>query len=164
MKSILGALCMIAAANQATALSCMRPDPVMTFKQVAAAPEPYFVLYGRLSFDEAALPAGVSDNPAPVPAAITATFSGMSLTTEGFVRPYETELNLVPTCAGPWCGSARSGIDAIYFVRADTDPVMVEAAPCGGFIFENPPAAVTDALTLCMQGGSCSPQPPQQGQ
>ncbi|PUB18558.1 hypothetical protein [Yoonia sediminilitoris] len=159
MKFMMTILGLIVFAGQAAALSCMRPDPIATFNQVAAAPEPYFVLYGRLHFDESALPQGLKDPQSPDPAAIAAEFVGMTLTSAGFVRPYESPVELLPVCAGPWCGSARTDVDAIYFVRADKVPVMAIAEPCGGMIFANPSPEVLDALTVCMQGGACLPQP-----
>ncbi|MEL7180414.1 MAG: hypothetical protein AAFN63_11330, partial [Pseudomonadota bacterium] len=62
MKSLLLAATLAMIAGQSHALSCIRPDPIETFKRVAAAPESYFVLYGKLTFDEAELPSGVSIN------------------------------------------------------------------------------------------------------
>lgn len=159
MKATALALSFAAVAGQAAALSCIRPDPIATFNRVAAAPEDYYVLYGTLTFDEGALPAGVSDKafadatPDPIPA----FFRGKGLTREGFVSDYISPAVLQVSCAGPWCGSARSGVDAVYFVRADTDPVQMEAGACGGMIFEEPGQDVLAALTACMQGGDCRP-------
>ncbi len=159
MKSTALALCLTALATQATALSCMRPDPIQTFQWVADAPESYFVLYGQLTFDESALPAGVSDKPTREPAPIAAFFRGKGLTLDGFTADYISPAMLEIGCAGPWCGSARSGVDALYFVRADNSPVVMEAGPCGGMIFEEPDQATLDMITSCMQGGACSSQP-----
>ena len=159
MKPIILALSLTALAGQAGALSCLRPDPIDTFKQVAAAPEGYYVLYGQLTFDEAALPSGVSNDNFRDPPPIPAQFTGKGLTLQGFTSDYISPVNLQVGCAGPWCGSARSGVDAIYFVRADDPPVTMQAGPCGGMIFEEPDQATLDMLTSCMQGGECSPQP-----
>lgn len=161
MKSILSALCLVALANQATALSCLRPDPIDTFQRVAAAPESYFVLYGKLTFDEDALPGMVTDQviAETPPLSIPAQFHGKGLTLRGFTSDYISPATLQVTCLGPWCGSARSGVDALYFVRADNSPVAMVADPCGGMIFEEPSQATLDMLTSCMQGGECSPQP-----
>jgi hypothetical protein len=158
MKSVILATGLMALAGQATALSCVRPDPIATFQQVAAAPEAYFVLYGQLTFDESALPAGVSQNSVREPAPIPAQFVGKGLTTEGFTNDYISPVTLQVGCAGPWCGSARSGVDALYFVRANEPPVTMQASPCGGMIFEEPDQATLDAITACMQGGPCLPQ------
>ncbi len=159
MKSVFLALGLTALATQATALSCLRPDPIETFQRVAAAPEGYFVLYGQMTFDESALPAGVSNDNVRDPDPIPARFTGKGLTIQGFTSDYISPVTLQVGCAGPWCGSARSGVDAIYFVRADDPPVTMQAGPCGGMIFEEPDQATLDMLTSCMQGGACSPQP-----
>lgn len=158
MKSLILAMSLIALGGQTMALSCMRPDPIATFQRVAEAPEAYFVLYGQLTFDESALPAGVSQNAVREPDPIPGQFVGKGLTSRGFTNDYISPVNLQIGCAGPWCGSARSGVDALYFVRADEPPVTMQAGPCGGMIFEEPDQATLDAITACMQGGPCSSQ------
>ena len=159
MKPFLLAAALAAIAGQGHALSCMRPDPIETFQRLAAAPESYFVLYGQLTFDEADLPAGVSMDQTRNPDPIAARFNGKGLTPDGFTHDYVSDVILQIGCAGPWCGSARSGVDAVYFVAVTDPPVTVQAGPCGGMIFEEPTDAVLDMLTSCMQGGPCSPQP-----
>ncbi|MEO0904437.1 MAG: hypothetical protein AAFX89_06665 [Pseudomonadota bacterium] len=159
MKSLLLAATLAMIAGQSHALSCVRPDPIDTFKRVAAAPESYFVLYGKLTFDEAELPSGVSINQSRDPAPIAARFEGKGLTRQGFTSDYYSDVTLQVTCAGPWCGSARSGIDAVYFVEATDPPVTMRAGACGGLIFEEPSDAILNMLTSCMQGGACSSQP-----
>ena len=159
MKPLLLAASLAMIAGQSHALSCMRPDPIETFQRLAEAPESYFVLYGRLSFDETALPDGVSMDQFREPDPIVARFAGKGLSRDGFTINYASDAILQVTCAGPWCGSARSGVDAVYFVPASDPPVTMQAGPCGGMIFEEPSAAVLEMLTTCMQGGACSPQP-----
>lgn len=159
MKPVMFAALLAMFSGQAHALSCMRPDPIETFQQLAAATESYFVLYGTLSFDEDDLPAGVSyentRNPDPIPG----RFVGKGLTVNGFTNTYVGQVNLQVGCAGPWCGSARSGIEAVYFVPASERPVSLQAGPCGGMIFEEPSEEVLSMLTTCMQGGTCTPIP-----
>ncbi|PJI93095.1 hypothetical protein BC777_1963 [Yoonia maricola] len=159
MKPVLLAAALAAVAGPGHALSCMRPDPIETFQRLAAAPESYFVLYGRLTFDEADLPAGVSMDQSREPGPIAARFEGKGLTRQGFTNDYYSDVTLQIGCAGPWCGSARSGIDAVYFVEATDPPVTMRAGACGGMIFEEPSDAVLEMLTSCMQGGACSAQP-----
>ncbi|MEO1640859.1 MAG: hypothetical protein AAFU41_16585 [Pseudomonadota bacterium] len=159
MKSLTKALAMAAslsAGTQAQALSCMRPDPISTFAFLAAESDPYFVIYGTLIFDEALLPTGVSNQQSQEPAPIPARFDGKGLSSEGFVNDYVSDMILQVTCAGPWCGTAQSGVEAVIFVASE-QPITVEAGACGGRIFENPDQATLDALTTCMQGGPCSP-------
>lgn len=159
MKHLLLAAMIATVAGQVHALSCIRPDPIETFQRLAAAPESYFVLYGEMTFDEAELPAGVSMDQFRAPDPISARFEGKGLTRAGFTNDYVSDVTLQIGCAGPWCGSARSGVDAVYFVAATDPPVTMQAGPCGGMIFEEPSDAVLEMLTTCMQGGACSPQP-----
>ena len=146
-------------AGQAQSLSCMRPEPIATFQQLADAPESYFVLYERLSFDDGKLPTGVSLDQTRKADPIPARFEGKALSSGGFTIDYAHEAVLEIGCAGPWCGSAKSGVDALFFVVASGPPVTILAEPCGGRIFEEPTQEVIDMLTTCMQGGVCSPQP-----
>ena len=158
MKSLILAILLAAICGQVQALSCLRPDPVTTFQRLASEPDSYFVLYGRLTFDEDALPEGSNsfEDSAP-PDPIPARFEGKGLSKAGFTTPYVSNVLLQVTCAGPWCGSARSGVDAVYFVPASDPPVTMQAGACGGMIFEDPTPAVLETLTSCMQGGPCMP-------
>ena len=158
MKPIFLAAFLAVISGQAHALSCMRPDPIMTFKQVAAAPENYFVLYGELTFDEDLLPDTSTDIRERAVDPIPGQFRGKGLTRNGFTSDYISPVNLEIGCVGPWCGSARSGGDALYFVQATDVPVTMIAGACGGMIFPEPSQAVLDMLTSCMQGGACSSQ------
>lgn len=160
MKPILLAAALATVSAQAHALSCMRPDPIQTFQNVAASPDGYFVLYGQLSYDESDVPVrDLAQQRAGDPPPIAARFEGKGLTRQGFTNDYVSDVRLQIGCASVWCGSARSGVDAVYFVRADDPPVTMTATPCGDMIFEEPSQATLDMLTSCMQGGTCSPQP-----
>lgn len=145
--------------GQAHALSCLRPDAVETFQRLAVAEESYFVLYGELMFDESALPNRTDDvfQNSVSPDPIDGRFVGKGLTSAGFTNTYISDVILQVGCAGPWCGSARSGGEAVYFVPASDPPVTMQAGPCGGMIFPDPSPAVLDMLTSCMQGGTCTP-------
>ncbi len=153
MKSILLAAAIAMTAGQAQALRCIAPDPLRTFSQIAAAPEDYYVLYGLLTFDEAKLPVGLREMGAGLPAPIAAQFRGKGLTQAGFTSDYISPVTLQIDCMTNYCGTAQSGIDALYFVRADPTPVTMVASPCREWIFPEPTQAVLDQLTACMQGG-----------
>ncbi len=159
MKPLLLASALAMICGQAQALSCMRPDPISTFQRVAAAPEGYYVLYGALSFDEDDLPRGSNTMQDQVIDPIPAQFRGKSLSQDGFVRDYVSPVLLQVNCLSIWCGSAQSGVDAVYFVEATEAPVTMQADPCGDMIFYEPTEAVLDMLTSCMKGDTCSPEP-----
>ena len=157
MKASFLAAAIAMLAGQASALSCLRPDPIDTFNRLAAVEERYFVLSGTLTFDEGLLPPMVSDGPMGEPAPIPARFTGKGLTRDGFVNDYVGGVNLQITCAGPWCGSAQSGVEGVFFVEATEPRATVIADPCGGMIFPQATEAVKDMLTSCMAGGTCEP-------
>ncbi|PRY78219.1 hypothetical protein CLV80_104184 [Yoonia maritima] len=158
MKPIFLAAACAMIAGQAQALSCMRPDPISTFNQVAASSDNYYVLYGTLTFDESALPPVLSNKRNEAPAPISARFNGKGLTYDGFTSDYISPAFLQVDCVANYCGSAQSGIEALYFARAENSPVVMTAGACGGMIFPEPSQAVLDQLTTCMQGGTCSAQ------
>lgn len=159
MKQILCAAILAMISGQAHALSCIRPDPIETYKRVAAAPENYFVLYGELTFDESLVSAGTRTLSDPLPAPIAADFDGTGLTKQGFTASYVSPVTLEIQCIANWCGSASSGGDALYFVKAGDPPVTMVAEACSSMIFPDPSQAVLDMLTSCMQGGACLAQP-----
>ena len=159
MKPTLCAAVLAMISGQAHALSCIRPDPIETYKRVVAAPESYFVLYGELVFDESLLPLGTRNISDPLPAPIAAEFNGTGLTRQGFTSTYVSPVTLEIRCVANWCGSASSGGNALYFVEASEPPVTMVAEACSSMIFPEPSQAVLDMLTSCMQGGACSAQP-----
>ena len=151
MKIMGAAIVLALIAGQAAALSCMRPDPVRTFKQIEDIPTPYYVLYGTLDFDASKQPRGVINkerNPAPIPA----QFSGFGLNTNGFTTPYNAQVTLQPTCAGPWCGSQTPDVKSLFFAKVEGDSVTITAGPCGGTAFADPSAAMLADMTACMNG------------
>ena len=117
------------------------------------------MIAGVLTFDQSALPRGDDSFDAPQPDPIAARFVGKGLSLDGFVNPYVSEVVLQVSCAGPWCGSAQSGKEAVFFVPSSAPPVTLLAEPCGDMIFYDPTPATLEMLTSCMQGGACAPLP-----
>lgn len=157
MRLLLTAALIFLTATQSVALSCMRPDPIETFQRLAAADESYFVLRGKLSFDETALPPSVGTNEMMQPVPIPGFFHGKGLTKEGFTSDYVSNVLLQVNCAGPWCGSAQSNVDAVWFVPFSDPPAILQADPCGSMTFYDPSDAVIEMLESCMAGGTCAP-------
>ncbi|QQA42639.1 hypothetical protein [Pelagovum pacificum] len=146
------------AATQASALSCLRPDPATAFQRAADASEEYVVLNGTFTFDETAMPGDVTpDGPEAPPAHVPATFSGNYLTADGFVETYEGPLTLAPVCAGPWCGSLDAPADMLAFALLQDGAMTVEISPCYDMVFTDPSREALMKVVSCMQGGDCSP-------
>lgn len=145
-------------AGQASALSCMRPDPVSAYQQAADAQGVYYVLYGALDFDAIELPKGVENNPR-APAPISAMFHGNGLSPEGFNLRFDQPVTVQPICAGPWCGQVAPHTAAIVFVQALDDHLLLEVGPCGGQVFEQPSQADLDAMVQCANGNCPSVVP-----
>jgi len=156
------AAALAAAAGQAQALSCMQPDPVRTFQDAHAAPEPWVVLLGRLVYGTPPpIPDPMNLKPGQQPrvAAFPATFSGMGLSASGFDRPYSGTIMMQPVCYGPWCGGYPGQADVLIFARVQADgSYLLEIDPCGQSVFGPPSTAVVAALTACMAGRDCVAQ------
>jgi hypothetical protein len=153
--SLIGAA--LLAAGPAMALSCLRPDPAATFQSASASTDVYVVLRGSFAFDAGLMPA-FDGNPVDTePAPVAALFSGNALGPDGFTLPYETELLLQPSCAGPWCGGLVPTGDAIAFARDNGEGVyVIDLGPCGGSVFE-PTDDTVATIVQCMTGGACAP-------
>ncbi len=138
-------------ATDVSALSCVRPDPVRTYQQLAADPASYYVIYGTLEFDASQMPKGVVNkerNPAP----IAAQFRGLGLTRAGFTSRFERGVTLQPVCIGPWCGNEVPGIKSLFFAKVDGDDVIITSDPCGGTTYPEPSDRTLDAMTACING------------
>ena len=155
MRKIILSILLTSLAGQAAALSCMRPDPIALFNEIAEQETPYFVLWGTLDFDETLLPESFDNDRIGDTAPIPAQFSGLGLTGGGFVGPYDVPAQLQIQCFGPWCGGAADGMEAIFFVPASDSTITIYADPCGGRVFPDPAQDVLIMLESCMSGGTC---------
>lgn len=153
---------MLLAATQAAALTCVRPGPVQSFQMAQDSPDRYIVLYGSLSADPALFPPSDGSltpqlpsilDPAPVPA----SFTGHSLTREGFTRDASGPLLLQPTCAGPWCGGPPGRGPLLAFARLTEAGPVIEIDPCRTWVYPLPSLAVLELLAACMRGEACGP-------
>lgn len=147
-------------AQPAVALTCARPDVAASMLRAQEAAETYAVLHGTLAFDEAAMPPPVSERSPPDPAPVPARFEGLAFGAGGWA-PLAADVTILPTCAGPWCGYIPSGEDWLLIARVGADGThAVEAAPCGGWAFMDPDAAMLEIARACATGGACEPARP----
>lgn len=157
MRHALLALMMALLPLQAQALSCLAPTVERSFARFDAAPEVYIVVHGRLTFDESALPKGMTvDKDPPAMTHVPATLLGTSLTQDGFSLPFEQDVTLEVSCLGPWCGSAQTGEDVLAFLRKDEEAYAIAVEPCGGGMFGTPKPDMLEAATACMRDRDCT--------
>ena len=142
-------------AGQAQALSCIVPDPATSFATASASEMPYLVLTGILTAPPASGTAAVS------PTSVLAHLTGHGLATDGFTVPFDGDVVLEATCAGPWCGTLPASGPVVAFARIDGAVPVIEMSACGGWLFPDPDRATLDLLTECINGKACSPQPVQ---
>ncbi|EPX79767.1 hypothetical protein [Salipiger mucosus] len=142
----------LAVAQPALALSCMRPDLVRDFEEAAADPAEWIVVSGALRFDPADLPPAPGETVTETGGGeIAARMEGMALSGEGFTIPFDREITLRLTCAGPWCGSVRPGAHLAFLKHEPPGYTMIVGA-CPGRVWPDPTPAMEAQLTACMQG------------
>ncbi|WP_102109015.1 hypothetical protein [Oceaniglobus roseus] len=154
MKATVAALCLVATAQQALALSCVAPDPLRAFAEAAAAPEVHIVVQGSFAF-EGAFPEGGGDTQ-PEPKAIPARFTGHGLTAEGFTTPLSMWVTLDASCLGPWCGSLAPETEQLAFLERRVDGYHLAVGPCPTRLFAPADVATAESLQACIaKPGAC---------
>lgn len=156
MMRVLAALLLVLA-GQAQALSCVQPDVARSFQHADASEDAYVVLLGTYSFDAAKLPQVDWDNQMDTPpeTKIAARFKGLSLTADGFTRPFESAVTLNALCLGPWCASPQPDRRVLSFVQKSGEAYVFEASPCGGYGFWDPTDVDIARVEACMRGEGC---------
>jgi hypothetical protein len=149
---------LLVAATQASALSCVVPDPAETFRLAQESPDRFLVLYGTLSADPSAFVTDDTD-PMPNPDPVPGTFSGRSLTTEGFTRDASGPITLRPTCAASWCGGFPGTGPILAFARTTAEGLDLELDACSQWVFPDPPQEVLDLVAECLRAGGACPAP-----
>ncbi|GGB00515.1 hypothetical protein [Allosediminivita pacifica] len=147
----------LTAAGPAVALSCMQADPQADFRRAAADDRSWIVVDGEMRFDEDLLPKTDLGAQAPRDAVeIPARIEGQGLSKEGFTIPFDRDITLRATCAGPWCASPASDTRYLAFLLKEGDGYVALASPCPGNLHPNPAPEALDAVQTCMQGGPCA--------
>ncbi len=159
-SALIWALVVAILAQPASALSCMRPDPMRSFDQAASAREAYVVLYGRFAFDPGLLPKRTgSENFAPNDVTeVPARFVGNGLTPRGFTVPVVRDVTLRFECLGPWCGSGVPDVLTLAFVEKIGADYALTIGPCRAQMFDNPETKVLASMAVCMAQGVCPTQ------
>lgn len=151
---ILTALC----ANQAVALSCLRPDVASAFQDASASDARYVILKGQFGFTP------VPEKDPPEAETVEARFSGRLLTRTGFTQQVAAPVTIDLTCSGAWCATLDPNIEMIAFVEEKgADGLLFSVGPCYPFAFIEPTQEDTKRLENCAQGGACEPLPQDAG-
>lgn len=146
-------LLLLVFSGPAEALSCLRPDAVRLYEAARDSADPYWIVKGRVDFRE---PPAAPDPDLGEPAATRARLSGMALTTHAFGAPFDRDIVVELTCAGPWCADTENlGRELVVALKVtDAGPVL-EIGPCR----ENVVEWSRDAerrLLACHRGGPCA--------
>lgn len=143
----------------ALALSCLVPSVERSYAEADAAAERYLVVEGRLTLNARQLPksgSGTGTRKPPEMTRISSNILGKSMSSAGFVVPFDQDVVLEVACFGPWCGSVRNGDQVLAFVRRDGGEYLLSITPCGGDVFVNPKPSQLKTALDCHRGADCT--------
>ncbi len=138
------------------ALSCVPHGVTDAYRKAAQSEDLYVVVRGTLRFDEKKLPRGDHSGQTSTPqrTVIPAEIEGVALGPSGLRKARKYKIRLIVSCAGPWCPRPEAG-DALAFLRREGKRYVLEAAPCGAFLFNRPRASDMRAVQTCLDSGPC---------
>lgn len=134
----------------AFALSCIRPDPLLSYTQARDADEVYVVVKG--AFTPLGPPVPVGNEGA---SRMAARLTGEALGPDGFTVPFDAEVTVDTICYGPWCGSEMPAGEILAYVESTSSGAVIENNACGGFVFYDPHRTDLARVEACHFGGSC---------
>lgn len=152
IRTALLALGLLALPSLALALSCARPDMARSFQIANDAEATYQLLLGEIEYGEKTLRAPSE------PETRKARLRARGITPAGFSTWIDRDVMVNITCAGPWCGSVPESERLLIFLRKDGTDWVIDAPPCGGFVFVDPGQAEMRILRGCLSGGTCKPR------
>ncbi|MGC0223296.1 hypothetical protein [Pseudooceanicola nitratireducens] len=136
-------------AGTAQALSCLQPDPALSYAEAAASDDAYLVVTGELTHDAGS---GTIQEATQMPARIAGHF----LKGSGFSEPMDIPVTLALSCVSVWCSSApESGSQVLAFLKETPTGYVLDLPPCGGWMFQDARDDQIKAVTICHTGGSC---------
>lgn len=150
------AIALTVTTSQAAALSCLTPDVVRGFNQIAASEKTYVVLHGSFAFSSRPSREGEQR---PETQSFGSQFTGKLLTGNGFTDDVTNVLvNINSNCAASWCGEITPNADYIAFVEQDGRRLTLQAEACPTFAFFEPTPEMISQIETCAAGGNCKPK------
>ncbi len=162
----------------ANALSCRKPDPVITMGYALERGTPFTLLEGSVSNprdrkpEDVKFPEGTSERERKALSKHRKTgydevydFKGVRLSADAPPEAIQTVLTIRVRCTGPWCGKfpprspqGNSPDGRALFIAEGTadDGYIVKVGPCGGQVFSTPlPPQTILELRKCMSPSEC---------
>lgn len=160
MKHLLLAACLITLpAQQAVALSCLRPTIESAFMTHSEAAETYILVLGELVNKRNVIPGrGETETEIAGGESYVATFTGYQSTRSGFDKPIEVPVAVKGTCLASWCGGVNADVEMITFLEKTPFGYTLKEGPCGGTVFYNPDKDMKRRALRCLRGGICIPK------
>lgn len=145
-------------ATPALSLSCLPPDPVRDYQAADTADTRWGIAVGRLDFDENRLPKvdWKRQDAVPPQTDLRATMVGHALDPSGYNTVFQANVTLRVLCFGPWCAAPKSGARYLAFIKHENGKRVVQADPCGNWLYINPRREDLDRVHKCLVGGPCA--------
>ncbi len=159
MLRIVGLLCVVLAAGDAAALSCIVPNFGRDFNYAQASEARFYVALGRLIPDgpvpdvlpeEQASQTGVRGYSVPY------RFVGSLIGKAGPGPEREMAVRVEVNCVAVWCGGFPRGTDAaLMLLEQDGDGAIFRIGACGAAQLVEPDASDLRAIGACLRQGAC---------
>lgn len=155
MRSFVFSAMAFCLASPVFALSCLPGDPVTSFKQALESEEAYVVVEGSITLTSDVIDYGKATHGGKLGARTTAFVEGTSLTMDGFVAPFSSDIAIWTSCVSEWCGAVPQEGDALMFLRRDRNIYVLEPTACPFAIFEEPTGEDLQRITRCFAEDGC---------
>ena len=161
MIRVLAILVSTLAPIQAAALSCMPWTLDHAFQFADQSDARFIAVLGELSFDTNDLPVVDWQNQHDVPpeTRFSARFDGRHLARQALSDvDIVTDVTVVLTCAGPWCGGLKPGTHLAFLERSE-GALLLHVGACRSFAFGEPGDDMVQRVRQCLGGADCAPDP-----
>ena len=147
---------MLAVVEPASALSCLRIEPLEAYKSAARSDDSFVVVHGRLDFDRSKMPGAEQTDsmvPRPETTRLTAQVEGLFLDESGFRSRFGRLIDLKVQCVGPWCGLVGNGKRHLMFLRQVGPKYELLVNACPAWLFADPDRRVLNRIETCHAAG-----------
>lgn len=155
MSRILAFILALSWANQALALSCVRPDAVRYYIDARDAGEMYEVVEGHFQRKRIIMPPRGNDGRS---FEWNTRFVGRMLGPDGFMTSYEEDVTVFGGCIASWCVEGPPQGHVLAFIELRGNERILRTNACSSWVVPNPSPADLGRVERCHRGGGCSPE------
>lgn len=150
--TVLGATLALFGAQQAAALSCMRPNLARSFNFYEQSDDKFVIAVGKLTPTDK-----IPDYKQGVSREVAAEFKGGFLGRWGVKDQPPQTVMIKTSCLASWCGAIpERSVDVLAFIKKTPAGLVLETGPCHGEYTENPSKKLIRTLQTCLAKSECS--------